>query len=141
MSFIPKILLAYSILVYCKNFRVNSRPPVNIRWKCAVLNATSPAISSNPAAFFKILPYIPDCLRNTCIVKHFLLIHNRGLPFNSKSSKLLLAGSPPPYPTREWLLPMTRWHGAKIEIAFAPLAAATARDSFRQIELFCQLTV
>ena len=37
---------------------------------------------------FKILPYIPDCLRNACIVKRFLLIHNRGyIRFISHTSK------------------------------------------------------
>ena len=57
---------------------------------------------------FEILPYIPDCLCNTCIIKRFLPIHNRGLPFISKSSNRFLAGRPPAYPTSVWLLPITR---------------------------------
>ena len=51
-----------------------------------------------------------------------------GLPL-SKHRRKRFASIPPPYPVRLWSLPMTRWQGAKMEIAFAPLALATARTA------------
>ena len=50
--------------------------------------------------------------------------------FFSSSNKKRLAASPPPYPVSVPSLPMMRWHGAKIEIALAPFAFATARVAF-----------
>ena len=136
MSFIQDSLGIFNTSILQELLRANSRP---LRKHTLEMRRTQRHLPSNLIQSrlpFKILPYIPDCLRNACIVKRFLLIHNRGLPFNSKSSNHFLAGSPPPYPTREWLLPMTRWHGAKIEIAFAPLAAATARTAFGKSSCF-----
>ena len=47
----------------------------------------------------------------------------------SSASNLVLASRPPANPVRLPDAPMTRWHGAMIEMGFLPLAAPTARTA------------
>lgn len=48
----------------------------------------------------------------------------------SKASKRALASSPPANPVNLPVEPITRWHGAIMEMGFFPLAAPTARTAF-----------
>jgi outer membrane usher protein len=49
-------------------------------------------------------------------------------PLSSLSSRSF-AARPPANPVSDPLDPMTRWHGAMIEIGFLPFAAPTARNA------------
>ena len=46
--------------------------------------------------------------------------------FASSLSKIFFASNPPAKPVKEWLEPMTRWHGMMMLMPFEPMACATA---------------